>query len=274
MELKIEEDFLDLATKLVMDEKWGRYNERWLSLQDNLKRSELLAVFQLFSKEYCQLLGRAVMQYAHLRTRSMLPRTKSKNIRWPEIVNAAFKFVGRFTTRKYQTPWVGTFVLPRRPTDSRPQGPMPEDDAWMDFQQIQTAWFDKNGKVGHEELLGNFSQEVQSGAWRSQVSARAVNEFQLNLSLNPADRQAAPNQRQDLTRAIIARAKRDNPGASIESLCKVLDAKCCPLPDAWKNSEFKTWHAIWKSLQDRNKVKRYIAGVLPAFHKRKQRFVH
>ena len=57
-----------------------------------------------------------------------------------------------------------------------------------------------------------------------------------------ATRQSGP----DLTGAMIARVKRDNPGVSIERVCQILDAKGCPLRAIDKLAGFSSWHGAWQ----------------------------
>jgi hypothetical protein len=66
----------------------------------------------------------------------------------------------------------------------------------------------------------------------------------------------------DVTVAIIAAVKRDNPD-SIERICKVLDRKKVPLREKW-GAEFSSWHSAWVDKKFRNRVKRYISGISPA----------
>lgn len=75
--------------------------------------------------------------------------------------------------------------------------------------------------------------------------------------------------RQDLTAAMIARIKRDNPESSIEQICRHLDAKRCPLPDNYKRAGFSTWHSAWLDAGYRNRIKKYISGIEPAAAQRK-----
>lgn len=266
MKLKIEEDFLDWATNLVKDDKWWDYRERWVSQKDKVKRKELLYVFRVFCKEYCTLLCRAVMKYVDLYLRTVSSTTSPKNIRSTEIIDAAFEFVEQFTTREYQGPWSGHFVLPRRPTDSRPQGSMPDEDAWIDLQEVKTAWFDKVGTVEREELLEKLSYEVQSGEWRPQGSARALNEVQLHLRLKSIERRRPPIQRQDPIRARVAVVKRDHPEITqIGRICQFLDAAKVLLPVRWRKlGGPQTWHGMWSRREYRARVKTYVSNTKPA----------
>ncbi len=88
------------------------------------------------------------------------------------------------------------------------------------------------------------------------------------------ERKPTRRQSHDLTLAMIASVKRSNPGASIERICQLLDAKRVPLPKNWKDCGFKTWHETWNSPEHRNRVKRYISGVVePASREKEQQFV-
>jgi hypothetical protein len=75
--------------------------------------------------------------------------------------------------------------------------------------------------------------------------------------------------RQDITAAMIAKIKRDNPGWSIERICGLLDIKKCPLRECDRRAGFSSWHVIWKQAQYRNRIKRFISDILPAAAERK-----
>lgn len=92
----------------------------------------------------------------------------------------------------------------------------------------------------------------------------------------PGERsKAMRGQRQNITRAIIARVKRDYPGASIQRICQLLDTKKprrVPLPKIWQHLGFETWEAIWTSPAHRTRVKRWISGIKPAAAEKEQQF--
>ena len=245
IELKVEEHFLELAKKLVMDDKWERYHENWSQVHSNLKRSGFLEVLRHFSWDYCSLLEEAVVEYSDLRTRSTLSKTANKKIEWQEILAAAFKFAERFTAGEYEKPWNGTFVLPRRPTDKRPQGPIPDFNAIMDFQRIQTAWFEKEEPVSSEELLKHFSREVRSGDWRQHAEDQAKNEFRLHVELQPE----APSQakQKDPEPDIVKRRAivKQNHGVTARGMCELFDSNKIPLPR--RMAEARTWVTAYMS---------------------------
>jgi hypothetical protein len=70
--------------------------------------------------------------------------------------------------------------------------------------------------------------------------------------------------RQDSTAAVIARIKRDEPGISIEQICRILDDNHWPLRESDKRAGFKTWHKAWEDLDHRPLIKRFISGIQPA----------
>jgi hypothetical protein len=75
--------------------------------------------------------------------------------------------------------------------------------------------------------------------------------------------------RQNLIAAMVARIKRDNPEASIERICQILDLKRCPLRVEDKNAGFKSWHAAWANARRRNSIKRFISHIQPAAAEKK-----
>lgn len=74
--------------------------------------------------------------------------------------------------------------------------------------------------------------------------------------------------RPDVRASLIATVKRDNPGASIERVCVIVDSKRCPVRKVDKQAGFSTWYDAWKDLRNRNRVKRYISGIPPAAFER------
>ena len=252
-----------------MDEMWEYYNERWIILEDDLKRSQLLAVFQAFCREYCDLLGRAVLQYVDLRTRSALAVTKRKSIDWTEIMNDAFKLTDHFASWEYQSPWNGAFVY-RQIRGSRHDEQPKTNDGAIDFQRIKTSWFEESGKLTTEELSREFLKQVKSGHWIDYATARAMNQLQVNLDLNPPDKKAPSMQRQDRIRAEIACIKRDRTEVSaneIEQICRLLDnnkPKSVPLPLRWRNLGPRNWREMWGSKDFRPRLKTFISRIKPA----------
>jgi len=78
--------------------------------------------------------------------------------------------------------------------------------------------------------------------------------------------QRPPRQRvhQDITAAMIATIKRDNPGWPIEKICQHLDVRKCPLRAKDRNAGLSSWHDMWKDLKHRNRIKRFISDIQPA----------
>lgn len=84
-----------------------------------------------------------------------------------------------------------------------------------------------------------------------------------------AERPPRKRARQDITAAMIARIKRENPDWSIERICQHLDVMQCPLREKDRHHSFSSWHGIWKNPQYRNRIKRFISNIQPAAAEKK-----
>ena len=75
--------------------------------------------------------------------------------------------------------------------------------------------------------------------------------------------------RQDLVAGMVATIKQDNPGWSIEQICKRLDMKRCPLREIDRRAGFSSWNDAWKDIDHRRRIKRFISGIQPAAPQKK-----
>jgi hypothetical protein len=73
-------------------------------------------------------------------------------------------------------------------------------------------------------------------------------------------RQTQP--RQDLTKAVIAQLKADNPGISQAKICSKLDARQVPVPKPWQEYE-RTWSHALRHPKLKSRVKKHISSVKP-----------
>ena len=100
----------------------------------------------------------------------------------------------------------------------------------------------------------------------STLSSAAIGQASLQIAqiVRPNARLSSRRMRQDITAAMIARVRRDNPGMPIEKICQFLDAHGCPVREADRRAGFKTWHGAWKAPKFRQRIKRFISGTQPA----------
>jgi len=140
------------------------------------------------------------------------------------------------------------------------------------------AWWKVNGVILDTELhrsLSSDESETELALLDSQIAQHCFDEakkaaldqasIQMAQVVRPAP-EPAPRKRarQDITAAVIASIKRDNPGWSIEKICQRLDVKKCPLRESDKRAGFSSWHGEWKNPKFRNRIKRFISDIQPA----------
>ena len=140
-------------------------------------------------------------------------------------------------------------------------------------------WFKDDGEiVGDNSSRGLSSEEseaelalIEAGIEEYFEAAKSAALDQATIQMAQVDRERMPRKRarQDITAAVIARIKRDNPGESIEWICQQLDDKKCPLRGNDQRAGFSSWHAIWKDPTCRNRIKRFISAIQPAAAERK-----
>jgi len=109
--------------------------------------------------------------------------------------------------------------------------------------------------------------EAEIGPFFQDAKKRALDRASIQIAqFLRADSKRGPSRRarQDLTAALIAAIKQDNPVSSIEAICKTLDSKRCPVRPTDKNAGFSTWHGVWEDPQRRNRIKRFISDIQPA----------
>jgi hypothetical protein len=109
--------------------------------------------------------------------------------------------------------------------------------------------------------------EDEIGKYFEEAKEKALDQASIQMArlVHPVPRIApSARARQDLTAAMIAKIKLDNPGWSIEQICKGLDARKCPLRAKDRGAGFSSWHAIWKHPEYRNRIKRFISQIQPA----------
>ena len=140
-------------------------------------------------------------------------------------------------------------------------------------------WFKDHGEIMEDNSSRSLTTE-ESEAELALIEVGIEHDFEgaKNAALNQAtikmaqvDKEPLPRKRarQDITAAVIARIKRDDPGESIEWICKQLDIKKYPLRETDKRAGFSSWHAAWKDPARRNRIKRFISGIEPAAAERK-----
>lgn len=108
----------------------------------------------------------------------------------------------------------------------------------------------------------NQSQKAELATLKARMNAMEQDQESLRGRVTSKSVKAGP----DLTDALITRIKRDNPGISIEDICKKLDTRRggVPLPEKFQKLGFTSWHDIWLDKKYRNRVKREISSVRAA----------
>jgi hypothetical protein len=205
------------------------------------------------------LLAAAGCEYAEMLTRTILDHQQGRRpIHWKAIADQAVAFCATLTCWEKSARWLhGPF---------KAAGLSLQKDVTPRTKPVFSA------ALGAWTLLGPHARPPLSNEPEVETLSEKLRRTIRHIGLLAPERKPIRKQRHNLTQAEIADVKRDNPGASIEKICTILDAKRWPLIDSWKNPNFKTWHAIWKSSEHRRKVKRYISGV-PASREKRQQFV-
>lgn len=144
------------------------------------------------------------------------------------------------------------------------------------------AWFKDDGVILGAESYRSLSSD-DSEAELVLIEAQIAQHFEKaeRAALDQASiqmaqvvhlfRERAPRKRarQDITAAMIATIKRDNPGWSIERICQHLDVMRCPLRENYRRAGFASWHGTWNHPQYRNRIKRFISDIQPAAAEKK-----
>ena len=136
------------------------------------------------------------------------------------------------------------------------------------------AWFEDHGVILRENLhrvLSKEDSEAELLRIESEIAPffeetrnAALNQAAIQMAQVRRERMPRKRARQDITAAIIAKVKEDNPGLSIERICQHLDSKGCPLRETDKRQGLSSWHGAWKNLKHRNRIKRFISDIEPA----------
>jgi hypothetical protein len=148
---------------------------------------------------------------------------------------------------------------------------------------VLPAWFKDDGEVipDSDLQLGLDTKETEAelGAIEAKIeqcfeeaTKSALDKASLRLAqvvYNGPKRSPRRRARQDPIASIVAIFKRDNPGSSIEQICKILDMERGPLRGIERRAGFSTWHGAWEDLDHRPRIKRFISGTLPAAPKKK-----
>lgn len=155
---------------------------------------------------------------------------------------------------------IGVFPTPFRDTGELP--------AWWKVNEvILDSEFHRSlsSDDSEAELVLIDAQIVQHSFDDAKKVALDRASFQMAQAVRPVPERAPRKRaRQDITAAMIARIKRDNPGWSIERICLSLDSKKYPLRESDKRDGFASWHGVWKDPKSRNRVKRFISDIKPA----------
>jgi hypothetical protein len=144
------------------------------------------------------------------------------------------------------------------------------------------AWLKDDGVISEAELSRSLSSkdseaelarmETQIAQYFEEAMRAALDEASIRMAqvVRPFPERAPRNRpRHNITAAMIARIKRDNPDWSIERICQYLDVVRCPVREKDKLADFSSWHGVWKNLQYRNRIKRFISDIQPAAAEKK-----
>lgn len=148
---------------------------------------------------------------------------------------------------------------------------------------VLPAWFkDKTGVICDRELQLRLSAEdTEAELTKMELEIESIFEEAKKAAVDNASIQVAqfvppgrkgPGIRKTgpgIIEGFIASTKRNNPGASIEKICQILDAKGCPPRETEKRAGFSSWREAWNDPKYRNRIKRYISGIQPAARKKR-----
>jgi hypothetical protein len=193
-------------------------------------------------------------KYTELLTDTIVKHRGRTGIHWTVIANRAIGFCSQFARWAESRRWFSMAFL-RTGLDKRSITPIAREG----FLTRLSAWiippFQSTDPRDLKSIAGILERKIRHIA-----------------RLAPPRKNEVRRERQDVTRAMIARVKHDNPGVSIESICKCLDLKRVPLPHRFKGTSSGSagWHETWKSIIYRPRIKSFISGIKPALAQRKR----
>jgi hypothetical protein len=159
-----------------------------------------------------------------------------------------------------------TWIIGVCPPPFKDTGKLP---AWMKNQGV-IAETDSHRSLSSDDSEAEFVLiEAENAQYFEAAKQAALDQASIQMAQVAPERVPRKRARQDITVAMIARIKRDNPGWSIERICQHLDDKRCPLRENDRRAGFPSWHGIWKDLEYRNRIKRFISDIQPAAAEKK-----